>query len=235
MLRYWWRVTRRAFTDTLSFLGHNRKSAMTGFVGIVLTFGIYGMLEGEAQVMSKVWWWIAGIGGSAVLFLACLLWKLLATPPLLEKEAKDEADGREKEIKTAAEAREHILTDQGNQLRTEKSELEKRIEKAERKHRQKVAELEAELLRKIEELKNPQHTESELLGLIDRGTKLMLEESGPKGRSHPEVETERYRWFTEVQDLLKLRWPDQVEQLKPLERDTVGVLVVLKTILGKLP
>jgi len=93
MRAYWYRALRRAFSDTLSFLGFpNRARLVVSLVLFGVALVVTWILSGTQQMNEELRSGLAVVAAVGVLFVPTFLWNLLAAPVRMEREAHAEAD-----------------------------------------------------------------------------------------------------------------------------------------------
>jgi hypothetical protein len=126
MVSYSRRAVKRAYKDTVSFLGHDWKKKAIGWTVTILALGFWGLFEGTKSTVARVEWWLAGIVAGLVLAIVTFLINLLAAPARMEKDQEKKFSDREKSIQ---DLHEKAMADARQQFRDSLDELRSLIQK----------------------------------------------------------------------------------------------------------
>jgi|GEM_PF-5334617 len=87
ILKYWWRVTTRSYSDSAHFFGANsRKATWTFFITFMAAAGFY-YFEGQQKAAEKLEWYFLLLIAFWSFFVVVFIVTFLRTPYLMETEA----------------------------------------------------------------------------------------------------------------------------------------------------
>ena len=105
MWQFWWRVFKRANTETLQLLGfHSFQRFFVTAVVFILAILFIRLVGGYQQMNEEAKWIIAILAATGIVYLPLFIYNLLATPYRMECEANETASKKENVLKEVNKA-----------------------------------------------------------------------------------------------------------------------------------